>query len=89
MDRASTLAAGKEIDGLFREIVLCLGGIFAVQEVSDELVWQVVRNLYRIYRRVRATNRHTCDGDGLPMGWPGTVQHPAVMHLLEQMGAAK
>ena len=89
MDRASTLAAGKEIDGLFREIVLCLGGIFAVQEVSDELVWQVVRNLYRIYRRVRATNRHTCDGDGLPMAWPGTVQHPAVMHLLEQMGAAK
>lgn len=80
-------AAAAETDRFFREIVLCLGGIFAARGCDDALVWQVTRSLDRIYRRSRARllDREGAGDGELP---PRRVEpHPAVEDLLSRIGA--
>lgn len=38
-------AVRKALDETFRDVALVLGGIFAVHEVQDEAVWQVMKHL--------------------------------------------
>lgn len=40
-----TAEARKLLDDTFREVALVLGGIFAVHEVPDEAVWQIMKHL--------------------------------------------
>jgi hypothetical protein len=80
--RAATTA---ETDRFFREIVLCLGGIFAVQEVDDALIWQVTKSLDRIYQRTRARLLAREPGDhDVPQR--RVEPHPAVEDLLARIG---
>ncbi len=79
-------AMAAEIDRFFREIVLCLGGIFAAQEVDDTLVWQVTKSLDRIYQRNRARllERETNGDNDVPQR--RVEPHPAVEDLLTRIG---
>jgi hypothetical protein len=75
-----------EIDRFFREIVLCLGGIFAVQECEDALVWQITKSLDRIYQRTRARlfdSKGSLEND-VPQR--RMEPHPAVEDLLSRIG---
>ena len=78
-------AAAAETDRFFREIVLCLGGIFAARDVDDAFIWQVTKSLDRIYQRAQARilERESA-ADELP---PRRVEpHPAVEDLLSRIG---
>ena len=75
-----------ETDRFFRELILCLGGIFAVQEVDDTLVWQVTKSFDVIYQRSRARilQREGPGEKGMPRRRAGP--HPAVEDLLTRIG---
>ncbi len=80
------VAMAAETDRFFRELVLCLGGIFAAQEVDDALIWQVTKSLDRIYQRNRARlleRDGTVDND-VPQR--RMEPHPAVEDLLTRIG---
>ena len=80
-----TLAA-TETDRFFREIVLCLGGIFASREVDDTLIWQVTKSLDRIYQRSRARIlEHEPQGDA-EVPQRRVEPHPAIEDLLTRIG---
>ena len=59
---------------LFREVVLVLGGVFAVRGTDDETVRQAAAGLERAWRRARGKARPSTDGH--------TVPHPAIAALL-------
>lgn len=63
-----------QIASLFREIVLVLGGVFAVKRTDDETVRRVAHGLYRAWRRAR----------GIPGELtPQTITpHPVIADLL-------
>ncbi|TNF24089.1 MAG: hypothetical protein EP329_25885 [Deltaproteobacteria bacterium] len=59
---------------MFREVVLVLGGVFAVQGTDDETIRRVAAGLERAYRRAR----------GVPLATAAGVQrHPAIVSLLD------
>jgi hypothetical protein len=83
-DPSTAMAA--ETDRFFREIVLCLGGIFATQECDDTLVWQITKSLDRIYRRnrERILQREVSGDAEVPQR--RVEPHPAVEDLLSRIG---
>ena len=81
------LAVRAETDRFFREIVLCLGGIFAIHEVDDALVWRVTKSLEHLYHRSR---ERLGQRPGKPARDPFSrrlTPHPAVEDLLARIGA--
>lgn len=75
-----------ETDRFFREIVLCLGGIFSIQECPDDVVWQVTKSLEHIYHRNRARllqREHPGESELPPRR---AEPHPAVEDLLSRIG---
>jgi hypothetical protein len=86
MTEAHVTAAAAETDRLFREIVLCLGGIFAVHEVDDALIWQVTKSLDRIYQRTRARLLARESGGEHDVPHRRVAPHPAVEDLLARIG---
>ncbi len=79
-------AMAAETDRFFREIVLCLGGIFAAQEVDDALIWQVTKSLDRIYQRNRARLLERDGGVENDVPQRRMEPHPAVEDLLTRIG---
>ena len=65
---------GDPLTALFRDVVLVIGGVFAVQGTDDETVRRVARGLDRAWRRAR----------GLDEPAPPTklARHPAIVALL-------
>lgn len=57
----------------FQEVLLVLGGVFALQPTNDATVWQVTRGLEHAYRRAR---RQTATPNRR------TAAHPAISRLL-------
>lgn len=39
----------KFINSIFQDITLCLGGIFLLNQVNDELIWIIANSLEEIY----------------------------------------
>jgi len=60
---------------LFRDVVLVIGGVFAVQGTDDETVERVARGLERAYHRARGPGQPTPSP-------PKLVPHPAIAALL-------
>jgi hypothetical protein len=79
-------AMAAETDRFFREIVLCLGGIFASQDVDDALVWQVTKSLDRIYQRNRARQLERESTGDTDVPQRRVEPHPAVEDLLLRIG---
>lgn len=80
------MAMAAETDRFFREIVLCLGGIFASHDCDDTLVRQITKSLDHIYRRnrERMLSRET-EGDG-DTNQRRMEPHPAVEDVLSRIG---
>lgn len=79
-------AMAAETDRFFREIVLCLGGIFATRECDDTLVWQVTKSLDRIYQRNRSRLLEHEGGGKADVPQRRLEPHPAVEDLLSRIG---
>jgi hypothetical protein len=79
-------AAEVETDRFFREVVLCLGGIFAVHECDDALVWRVTKSLDHIYQRHRTRLRHDESRAGSDVPQRQRQPHRAVEDLLSRIG---
>ena len=65
---------------LFRDVVLVLGGVFAVRGTDVETIQQVARGLGRVYRRARSRNADTTAGSPAPRF---ATPHPAILELLQ------
>jgi hypothetical protein len=66
------------IDNLFREVVLVLGGAFAIRGTDSETIWRVARGLERVYRRARKR----VDDAPAPRRDP-FQPHPGLVRLLQ------
>ncbi len=72
------------VDDLFEEEALVIGGMAAVHELEDDLVWRLVRNLDDIRRKVlRRIDEKVPDGVGANVASsPNSRRHPAVEEFL-------
>jgi hypothetical protein len=72
------------IDDLFEEEALLIGGLVAVHEMDDDLVWRLVKNLDVIRGKAlrRLEDRPPSDEDRPPVRRPNLKPHPAVEDFL-------
>lgn len=69
----------------FREIVLCLGGIFAVHEVEDDMVWQVAKSLDIIFKKGFSRIRQEAGNAEKEIPRRKYEPHPAIEQLLHNL----
>ena len=69
------------IDQVFQEEVLALGGMVALHEVADDLVWKLVQNMDVIRGRVLRQLK-----DREPPGARASQPHPAIEEFLAVLG---
>ena len=84
-DAMISRAEAKElINDLFEEEALVIGGLVAVHEVDDDLVWRLVKNLEVIRRKVlrRLEDKAPVDGDDPQPRRPNLKPHPAIEDFL-------
>ncbi len=68
---------------VYRDLTVCLGGIFAVceKEIADEMIWEITRNVGALFRRPRSqVARAEARAEYRP--------HPAIVHLLSELQEA-
>ena len=72
------------IDDLFEEEALVIGGLVAVHELDDDLVWRLVKNLDVIRGKVlrRLEDKAPADEDAVPARRPNLKPHPAIEDFL-------
>jgi hypothetical protein len=72
------------INDLFEEEALVIGGLVAVHEMDDDLVWRLVKNLDVIRGKVlrRLDDKAPGDGDGASPRRPNLKPHPAIEDFL-------
>jgi len=69
----------QELREIFRQLVLTLGGIFAVYDADDDLIWAVTRALDQVFEA------HLAPAADEPIEWASARHHrphPAVVELL-------
>ena len=74
----------KLINDLFEEEALVLGGLVALHDIEDELVWRLARNLDLIRRKTLSRLNRSGDVDSSEPAAerPNLKPHPAIEHLL-------
>lgn len=80
-----TKAEAKDlINDLFEEEALVIGGLVAIHEMDDDLVWRLVKNLDVIRGKVlrRLDDRDPDDGGASPPKRPNPKPHPAIEDFL-------
>ena len=81
MEETNVIAPTNDgLSELFREVVLVLGGVFAVRKTDDETICQVARGLDRAYRR--AIMKRAGPEVGTSSTAFGLTPHPAITGLL-------
>ena len=87
MTMISEAEARELILDLFEEEALVIGGLVAIHEVEDDMVWRLVRNLDVIcgktLRRLNAKSQ--TDDNGARMKRPDLSPHPAIEDFLEKL----
>lgn len=80
----STAEAKELINDLFEEEALVIGGLVAVHEMDDDLVWRLVKNLDVIRGKMlcRLDDRDPDDGGTSPPRRPNLKPHPAIEDFL-------
>jgi len=84
-------AEAKElINDLFEEEALVIGGLVAVYEMDDDLVWRLVKNLDVIRGKIlrRLEDKVPADGDKPPFRRPNLKPHPAIEDFLRSLRKA-
>ena len=76
--------AKKLINDLFEEEALVLGGLVALHDIEDELVWRLARILDLIRRKTLNRLNRSGDVDSFEPDAerPNLKPHPAIEHLL-------
>jgi hypothetical protein len=75
------------INEVFEEETLVIGGLIAVHEVEDDLVWRLFRNLDLIRNRaLNRLERRTGNDGKQPERRTFTEPHPAIEEFLAQLG---
>jgi len=80
-----TKAEAKDlINDVFEEEALVLGGLVALHDIEDDLVWRLVRNLDAIRGRVLRSLKDSefPDADEPGPGRPDLRPHPAIEEFL-------
>ena len=72
------------IDELFEQEALAIGGLVAVHEMDDDLVWRLMNNLDVIRGKIlrRLEDMAPTADDGPPPRVPNLKPHPAVEDFL-------
>ena len=65
-----------DVARLFRDVVLVLGGVFAVEGTDDRTIRRVATGLERVYQRARCKGRE-------PRPRAAMAPHPAIAALLQ------
>ena len=83
----STADARALIDELFEQEGLIIGGLVALHEIEDEVIWRLMRSLDAIRRK---TLRQLAEQGGSPTDEVGAdrvdlAPHPAIEHFLESV----
>ena len=75
----------KVVKEMCRETVLCLGGIFAVHEVADDVVWQTAKSLDIIFQNAiaKVSSQGVSIEDKIPER--RFKPHPAIQEILENL----
>jgi hypothetical protein len=84
-DAMISKAEAKElINDLFEEEALVLGGLVAVHEMDDDLVWRLVKNLDVIRGKIlrRLEDNELTDDTAVPPRGPNLKPHPAIEDFL-------
>lgn len=73
------------VNGSFRDIALCLGGIFVTNKADDKLIWEIVNSIEDIYYRT-VDRLETLTGYGVIFDIDSekndAYPHPAIEALL-------
>jgi len=80
----STVEARSLINNLFEEEALVIGGLVAVYEVDDDLVWRLMKNLDVIRGRILRRLEDQTPADELPRR-PNLKPHPAIEEFLRSI----
>jgi len=76
-----------EFKRVVKELVLCIGGVFAVHPVDDVVVWELARGLDSIIVRA-GTRLLTSDTNGNHRDRTARLKpHPAIEELLHRVDA--
>jgi hypothetical protein len=76
------------IDDLFEEEALVIGGLVAVHEIDDDLVWRLMKNLDVIRGRFMRRLEERGGGEEAPARRPSLDPHPAIEDFLMNLGRA-
>ncbi len=78
------------ITDLFEEEALVIGGLVAVHDVDDDLVWRLMKNLDVIRRKVlrRLEDKTPVDSEEPQPRKPNLKPHPAIEHFLLSLRSA-
>ena len=79
------IRTSKVVKEVCRETVLCLGRIFAVHEVPDDVVWQAARSLDIIFQKALAkvSKQDMPPDEDVPER--KLEPHPAIQGVLERL----
>lgn len=79
------------IDDLFEEEALVLGGLVAVHDLDDDLVWRLIKNLDvirgKVMRRLKDSELETLDEAATQL--PSIKPHPAIEDFLLKLRRAQ
>ena len=79
----STADATDMVNDLFEEEALIIGGLVAVHEMDDDLVWRLMKHLDVIRGKVlRRLEDQAPPDEKTPSGRPTLTPHPAVEDFL-------
>lgn len=75
------------IDDLFEEQALVIGGLVAVRQIPDDLVWRLVGSLDATRRKAlgRLQERHGRGTMGFPGRYPQLRPHPAIQDFIQTL----
>ena len=75
------------INDLFEEEALVIGGLVAVHEVGDDLVWKLLKSFDAIRRKTlrRLEEKDSDDEGSVPPKRPDFRRHPAVEEFLRAL----
>ncbi|MBC8466069.1 hypothetical protein H8D57_03495 [bacterium] len=74
----------EQLNGVFRDITLSIGGVFYAYPVPDEAVWEIACSLDRIFRQILPSSEETGDKCETTSHSQGR-KHPAIVELLRKL----
>jgi hypothetical protein len=85
MTMITTEEAKNLINDLFEEVALVIGGLAAVHEMDDDLIWRLVKNLDVIRGKLLRRLDDRTSESGVPERRPNLKPHPAIEDFLQNL----